>query len=197
VLTSQASLDALAGTPLPAQTFIFQLKDGVEAEETAKALEAGFLENGMQAYVLADVIRDSARTNLALNNLLQGFMSLGLVVGIAALGVITARAVVERRHQIGVLRAIGFQKGMVQLAFLLESSFVAILGILLGLGLGAGVSYNVINSMAEDIQGLKFTVPWANLIIVVAVAYLASLLTTYLSARQAANIHPAEALRFE
>jgi putative ABC transport system permease protein len=197
VLTSQESLNALAGGPLPAQSFFFGLREGVEAEETAKALEAGFLENGMQAFVLAQVIRDSTRTNMALNNLLQGFMSLGLVVGIAALGVITARAVVERRHQIGVLRAIGFQKGMVQLAFLLESSFVAILGILLGLGLGAAISYNVIGTIAEDVQGLEYTVPWANLIVVVVVAYTASLLTTYLSARQAANIHPAEALRFE
>ena len=56
-------------------------------------------------------------------SLLQGFMGLGLVVGIAA------RSVVERRQQIGVLRALGFQKEMVHLTFLLESSFVALLGI--------------------------------------------------------------------
>ena len=42
-------------------------------------------------------------------------MGLGLIVGVAALGVITARAVVERRQQIGVLRAIGFRRRMVQL----------------------------------------------------------------------------------
>ena len=53
-------------------------------------------------------------------------MGLGLVVGVAALGVITARSVVERRQQIGVLRAIGFQRRMVQLSFLLESSFIAL-----------------------------------------------------------------------
>ena len=53
-------------------------------------------------------------------------MGLGLIVGVAALGVISARAVVERRQQIGVLRAIGFRRRMVQAAFLLESSFVAL-----------------------------------------------------------------------
>ena len=53
-------------------------------------------------------------------------MGLGLVVGVAALGVISARAVVERRQQIGVLRAIGFRRRMVQAAFLLESSFIAL-----------------------------------------------------------------------
>jgi putative ABC transport system permease protein len=41
-------------------------------------------------------------------------MALGLIVGVAALGVISARSVVERRQQIGVLRAVGFRRGMVQ-----------------------------------------------------------------------------------
>ena len=53
-------------------------------------------------------------------------MGLGLIVGVAALGVITARSVVERRQQIGVLRAIGFRRRMVQVSFLLESSFIAL-----------------------------------------------------------------------
>ena len=59
-------------------------------------------------------------------------MMLGLVVGVAALGVISARAVVERRQQIGVLRAIGFRRGMVQAVFLIESSFIALTSIVVG-----------------------------------------------------------------
>ena len=112
------------------------------------------------------------------NLLLQGFMGLGLVVGIAALGVIAARSVVERRQQIGMLRAIGFQKGMVQLSFLLESSFVALLGIALGIALGAMLSYNLIEEIGKDVEGLAYRVPWLNVGVVVVIAYLASLLTT-------------------
>ena len=66
----------------------------------------------------------------------MGFMGLGLIVGVAALGVITARAVVERRQQIGVLRAIGFRRRMVQISFLLESSFIALTSIVVGTVLG-------------------------------------------------------------
>ncbi|MBI67777.1 MAG: hypothetical protein CL777_03415 [Chloroflexi bacterium] len=126
---------------------------------------------------------------------MQGFMGLGLVVGIAALGVIAARSVVERRVQIGVLRAIGFSRRMVQLSFLLESSFIAILGILIGLGLGFGLAYGIINEIQEGFQSVQYKIPWATVIIVVAVAYGASLLTTFLPARQASRIYPAEALR--
>jgi len=169
----------------------------VDAEATTKALKVRFLEHGMQAEVLEEEIREATSISQMFNNLLQGFMGLGLVVGIAALGVIAARSVVERRQQIGILRAIGFQKGMVQLSFLLESSFIALLGIALGVGLGAALSYNLINTVAEDIEGMKYSVPWLNIVVLVIIAYGASLLTTYLPARQASNVYPAEALRYE
>ena len=86
----------------------------------------------MQADALKDTLHDLVAANVTMNRLVIGFMGLGLIVGVAALGVITARAVVERRQHIGVLRAIGFRKQMVQLTFLLESSFVALTSIVVG-----------------------------------------------------------------
>ena len=59
-------------------------------------------------------------------------MALGLFVGIASLGVIAFRSVVERRQQIGMLRAIGYQSSTVALTFVLESAFIALMGILSG-----------------------------------------------------------------
>jgi putative ABC transport system permease protein len=177
--------------------FVFRIKDSVDPEATAKALEAGFLEHGMQGVVIAKEIREQASIGRMLNTLLEGFMSLGLVVGIAALGVIAARSVVERRQQIGILRSLGFQKGMVQLTFLVESSFVALLGIGIGVLLGSMLAYRLIDLMSEDIVGVAYRVPWLNIGAVVAVAYGASLLTTFLPARQASRVYPADALRFE
>jgi len=197
VITSQATVNDLLGETVYPLAYMFRLKEGVDAEATAKALEARFLEHGMQAEVMAEEIRESASISLMINNLLQGFMGLGLVVGIAALGVIAARSVVERRQQIGVLRALGFQKSMVQFSFMLESSFVALLGIAIGIALGAGLSVQIIDAMGESFEGITYQVPWLNILVVFIIAYGASLLTTYLPARQAANVYPAEALRFE
>ena len=67
--------------------------------------------------------------------------ALGLLVGIAGLGVVMVRAVRERRRNIGVLRALGFQAGTVQRAFLTESSLVALEGILFGSALGLVTAY--------------------------------------------------------
>jgi putative ABC transport system permease protein len=81
--------------------------------------------------------------------LLRGFMGLGLVVGIAALGVISARSVVERRQQIGMMRALGFQKVQVRLVFLTESSFIALLGLGAGVALGFAFSGTLIDNIRE------------------------------------------------
>ncbi len=195
MITSRGVLQELAPVPLPVLSYFFVLRDPAQAPDMADAMEGAFVENGLQATALAEAIREQTELNLTFNRLLQGFMGLGLVVGIAALGVIAARSVVERRQQIGMLRAIGFQRNMVQTSFLLESSFIALLGIAVGIALAAGLAVGIISSIASDFGGVRYVVPWFTIGIVVVVAYGASLLTTYAPARQAANIYPAEALR--
>ena len=159
-MTSNATLtDLYAPQPVPPIMQFLTLKKGSDPVAVSTALEKHFLVNGMQAESMAEEIRTNAQATIMINTLLQGFMALGLVVGIASLGVVAARAVVERRKEIGVLRAIGFQKGMVQSAFLLESSFVALLGIGMGVALGFGIAPGIISSMKEEVEGLRSPCP--------------------------------------
>jgi putative ABC transport system permease protein len=72
---------------------------------------------------------------------MQGFLALGLLVGIAGLGVVMVCAVHERRRNIGVLRPVRFPATTVQRAFLTESSFVALEGIVLGTALSIVTSH--------------------------------------------------------
>lgn len=195
VITTHGNIASLAPTPLPVLRYQIRLDDPAQAVAVAANLEAAFVENGLQAEALEAQVRQQMQVQLTFNRLIQGFMGLGLVVGIAALGVIAARSVVERRQQIGVLRALGYGRGMVQLSFQLESSFIALTGIILGIALGAGLSVGIVRSIGEDIEGMRWIIPWGTIAVVVVVAYGAALLTTTLPARQAANIYPAEALR--
>ncbi len=123
-------------------------------------------------------------------------MGQGLLIGIAAQGV-AARLVVERRQQIGMMRALGFRRSRVRLALLMESSFIALLGTATGLALGFGLSGNVMDRMAGDMVGVTYQVAWTKIGLTAIIAYAASLLTTFLPARQASKVHPAEALRYE
>jgi putative ABC transport system permease protein len=111
--------------------------------------------------------------------------------------VISTRAVVERRQQIGMLRALGFQRQMVSWIFIIESSFVALLGIGLGAGLALIPASQMITDMAAEIPGITFQVPWTEILSVSGLAYAMTLLTTWLPAVQASKVTPAEALRYE
>jgi putative ABC transport system permease protein len=198
VTVSQRSLSAygLRATPT---IYNYVLRPGVDAGATAKRLESAFLANGMQADSLRKILSDGVATNLTMNRIVLGFMGLGLIVGIAALGVISARSVVERRQQIGVLRAIGFQRRMVQASFLIEASFISLVAIIVGTGLGLVSAYDVISDSSSNPAwgGVKFAVPWLELAIVFIAVYAAALLTTYGPSRRAAGTYPAEALRYQ
>jgi putative ABC transport system permease protein len=173
---------------------------GVDPERAARELERAFVGNGMEADSVRDVLHDMMGASYTLNWLVLGFMGLGLIVGVAALGVVSARSVVERRQQIGVLRSIGFRRGMVQVSFLLESAFVALTAIVVGTALGLIVAYNVVADAAglPSWQGsLQFTVPWVHLAIVFVSVFAAALLTAAVPAARAARVYPAEALRYE
>ena len=65
--------------------------------------------------------------------------------------------------------------------------------------LGAVLSYNIVKDLREqlEIETLRFSIPWLQITAIIVLAYLFSLVTTILPARQASRIHPAEALRYE
>jgi putative ABC transport system permease protein len=197
VYTGQNTLQA-AGISLPSLNFfVFRVAPGADVHATALALGRTFLRNGLDIKESQAEFNSAESITIGLFDLLEGFMGLGLVVGIAALGVVATRAVVERRQEIGMLRAIGFQRAMVRTTFLLESSFVAILGTLLGVGLGLALAKNLVDSVAKNNNSITLNVPWLQIVVIVVIAYVASLLTTYLPAWQASRIYPAEALRYE
>jgi putative ABC transport system permease protein len=198
VTVSQSALTEFGARANPT-IYYYLLRPGGDAAATAKRLESAFLANGMQADSLRKLLSDSIASNMTMNRIVLGFMGLGLIVGIAALGVISARSVVERRQQIGVLRAIGFQRRMVQASFLIESSFISLVAILVGTGLGLLCARNVIADAASNPTwgSVSFVVPWLELAIVFIAVYAAALLTTYGPSRRAAGTYPAEALRYQ
>jgi putative ABC transport system permease protein len=177
----------------------FDLAPGVDPETAATQLESAFLASGMEAQSIEQVVKDAVASSLLFNRLIQGFMGLGLIVGVAALGVISARAVVERRQQIGVLRAIGFRRRMVQTAFLLESSFVALTAIVVGTGLGVLLAYEIVRDQRRQPswEGLELVVPWLNLGVIFLVVYAVAMAATLVPALRASRIPPAEALRYQ
>jgi len=179
-----------------ANRYFLRLPQDADARSTANAIESAFSSTGLQTILLKEQLAESRRSTTSIFYLLQGFVGLGLLIGISALGVVTIRAVVERRQQIGVLRAIGFQQEMIQGIFLLENLFVAGLGTFIGYGLALAFSYNLYLQVAAD-QGLPFLPPWPALIGIGVGILAAALFTAWFHARQSARVVIAEALRYQ
>jgi putative ABC transport system permease protein len=129
-------------------------------------------------------------------SLLQIFVGFGLVVAIAAMGIFALRAVFERRREIGMLRANGFTSGMVLRAFLLEYTFVTLLGTVIGVALGLLVIWNLSQSPSAAAAGVStFAVPWLNLAVLLPLVYGGAMLAVIAPSLRAARLPPAEAVR--
>jgi putative ABC transport system permease protein len=135
---------------------------------------------------------------ILLSNVLLGVVGMTLLLGVAALALTGTRAVIERRQQIGMLRAMGTPRTLIQGAFLLESFLVGAVGSIIGCVLGLILARNIFDAnFFEQYQtGLFFSIPWQELGLVIIVAFLASFLGAILPAWQAGRIAPAEALRY-
>jgi len=184
------------GQPLLSRHFVGLQHPG-QAKQAARAIEAALLPTGLQANSLKQQIDDREALMRNFFLLMQGFVALGLFVGIAAVGVIAFRTVVERRQQIGMLRAIGYKRSMVALSFMLESSFITLLAIGSGVGLGIWLSFFLITSKQFPTTDAGYTIPWVRILLISGLAFVASLIMTYIPSRQAARIPTAEALRYE
>ncbi|MFI1809465.1 ABC transporter permease [Streptomyces sp. NPDC020422] len=169
---------------------------GTSPDGLATRLQGEQLSASLVATPIASEIRHQFDSSTAFFRLMQGFLALGLGVGITGLGVVMVRAVRERRRTIGILRALGFRARTVRRSFLWESAFVASEGIVLGSLLGVLTTWLMYRNSAafEGLEG-GFPVEWTSIVGLAAVTFAASLLATVGPAHRAAAIRPARAVR--
>jgi len=173
--------------------YLVKVADGRELE-AKRALEDEFALRGMRVRIVSEEIEDFIRINDSILTLVKGFMGIGLVVGIAGLGIVTVRAVAERRQEIGTLKALGFRDGMIFLSFLMEVSLVAVIGIFLGVALGLGLAWKIFEYYFVGLS--EFVVPWSVIGVICTIAYVATILCTVSPSYRAARMAPAEAVRY-
>ncbi|HEV2473380.1 MAG TPA: FtsX-like permease family protein, partial [Chthonomonadales bacterium] len=196
---SQAAYSNVVADPAQPDTltYYFKVAPGQDAHALALQLGSAFLDDGLQTTVLVDAIWSARGPRIFLSDVLIGVVGLVLLLGVAALAITGTRAVIERRQQIGMLRALGCRRRLIQGAFLCESFFIGTVGSLLGVLLGLILAQNIfaVNFFEQFHTGLLFSVPWEELGLIVGISMLASLLAALLPAWQAGRVPPTDALR--
>jgi putative ABC transport system permease protein len=173
--------------------FFFKSRDSADLPELTHDLERELGTIGMNTVNLRENLEFALAAFNTIFLLFQSFLALGLVVGIAGLAIITARNVVERKREIGVLRALGFRRSLVLKSQLIEVLLVVSLGMLIGLVVGIAFAAQLFAS--SELAGVTLTIPWDRLGIIFLVTYVAVLLASVFPVLRAARIRPSEALR--
>lgn len=170
--------------------------EGLDPAEQSVLLEKDFLAYGLTTISVRSLAEEITASVDSIFTLFRAFLAMGLIIGIVGLGIITIRSIYERRLEIGMMRAIGFTKGMVVTNFALESAFISLLGILAGSLLGILVGYQL---WVESLEAMEFVfvIDWQPILIVALLAFGATMLSILPAARGASKVSPAEVLRFE
>jgi ABC-type antimicrobial peptide transport system permease subunit len=153
---------------------------------------SGLIVNGEDT--MADRIGNSQAAYLHRSAawLVAGFAALALLLGTVGLYGVISYSVGQRMREIGVRMALGAQRSSVYQLILKEACWLAVLGV------AGGVLCSV--AVASLLRSLLFAVrPWdmTTLLSVGIVLASSTLAASYIPARRAASIDPAEALRAE
>ncbi|MHB2018626.1 MAG: ABC transporter permease, partial [Candidatus Xenobia bacterium] len=132
---------------------------------------------------------------------LTALSMVALMVGMFLIYNTVAVSVVRRRPEIGIMRALGASQGQIFTLFLLEGGVLGGLGCLLGLGFGVLLSRGAVEAVTRTVNSLY--VPTragtpelepGTAFVCLLVGFVMSLLSSWLPAREAARVPPAEAM---
>lgn len=185
--------------PFAGEYYFFKLRAGADQAADARAIGSALLDYGFQTTVIRDALRDENGPAVFASRILIGLVGFTLLIGMAALAVTGTRAVVERRQEIGMLRALGYRRRDVARLFATEAVLVGGLGAAIGLALGLVLCRNVfaVSFFEQDSSGIALVVPWPALVAICALAAATAFIASIVPAVQGSLIAPAEALRYE
>ena len=124
--------------------------------------------------------------------MLTFFSLLALALATVGLYGMIAHNVNQRKREIGIRMALGAQRSDILKLVLAEGMFLTLTGLVIGIGLAAGLS-QLVSSLLYNVSTLDFTTYGLVALLLAAVAFLAS----FLPAREAIKVEPIKALRYE
>ncbi len=184
------SLDALsAAGVVPADNFAYVVRTP-GANPTAVRAGIDKVIADLPTVTLKDQAEFAAEQRAPVDQMLALIYALlGLAVVIAVLGIVNtlALSVIERTREVGLLRAVGLSRRQLRTMVRLESIIIALLGAVLGVGLGLVFGVALQRSQADS--GIEvLSVPYLQLFIFVVLAGLVGVLAAVWPARRAARL---------
>lgn len=142
------------------------------------------------------------------------FLILMLIVAVAAFNIVSTlvMAVADKQADIAILRTLGASPRSIMQIFIVQGALIGVLGLLLGVvgGVSLALNIDVVVPALERLLGTQFLakdvyyiselpseLQWADVGIIASVSFVLTLLATIYPSWRAAQVNPAEALRYE
>ncbi|MFJ9145592.1 ABC transporter permease [Streptomyces griseus] len=172
--------------------------DGGASQANEQSIVDALGDNPAMSVMDRQDIRDmfGGFINTALN-IMYGLLAMALLI--AVLGVVNtlAMSVFERQQEIGMLRAIGLDRGRVKRMIRLEAVVISVFGAVIGVGLGVFLGWAIGRTLSGDIPGYALVIPWDRLGIFLLLAGLVGVLASLWPARSAAKLNMLTAIKTE
>jgi len=176
--------------------------------ETVNQVTNDLKDNG---YLVYSITEELDSINLFFNFFKAGLIFVGTIaVIIASIGIFNTMtmAVTERTQEIGIMKALGAQPGIIRRLFLMESAYIGVIGAIIGVVISYGISFAanmllpIILQSATGGEGRKIDfvfsyIPVSLVIISVAISLGVAMISGVRPAVKATNINVLSALRRE
>jgi len=175
----------------------------VKSPKQIEAVEQAIKKLGFNTFSILDATR-SLRQFFAVLDLFLGIFG-SLALAVASIGIVNTlvMAILERRREIGIMKAIGASDGDVKKLFFAEAGAMGVLGGVVGVALGWAIGHviNLGTNVYLKRQALPpenfWSVPWWLVGAAIIFAFVVSLVSGLYPAARAARLDPVQALRYE
>jgi putative ABC transport system permease protein len=182
--------------PTDSQVY-FLLSEGVTPDEGVTAIQA--VADDYPSVQVQTLDAQSEELQDSIGSLLSLFTALlGLTILISLFGVMNTLllSVYERTGEIGLLRAVGLDRTQTRRMIRSEAAIIAVLGAVLGVGLGILFAWAVVQALAEE--GFSgFSIPGVSLLVWIAVTAVLAVVFALLPAWRASRLDVLDAIAYE
>lgn len=149
-------------------------------------------ENSVRINSMQTMIDQMSSITSTMSVMLAAIAAISLLVGGIGIMNIMIVTVTERKQEIGIRKALGASPAVIKQQFLVESASITVIGGIIGIILGIGISFAV-----EFVQSTAYIISWQSCIIAFAFSVFVGIFFGLSPASRAAKLDPVAALSGE
>ncbi|GAB2597926.1 ABC transporter permease [Streptomyces capparidis] len=169
---------------------------GGESDRAEEAVQRALGDNpAVKVQTVREVSDEYGSMITQMLTMLYGLLAMAVIIAVVGVVNTLAMSVFERSREIGMLRAVGLDRGGIKRMVRLESVVISLFGAGLGIGLGVFFAWTLSRLIRPEFSTYSMTLPWGTLAGFAALAAVVGVLAALWPARRAARLNVLAAIK--